>query len=122
MASNGIENFGTFEDWFLATMDRDSAETLRDYGAGAGVCGLTNDSDIWALYDRFGSEIEDLALGAWGAELWEVARDRRVESVGELITLIVHAAAESLAHSLADEFEGDEEEEEEEEEEDEACL
>jgi hypothetical protein len=120
MASNDIENFGTFEDWFLATMDRDSAETLRDYGAEAGVCGLTNYSDIWALYDRFGSEIEGLALEAWGAELWEVARDRSVESIDELITLVVHAAAESLAHSLANEFEDDEEEDELEE--DEACL
>ena len=97
MVKHKCEDYGTFEDWFLGEMDAALAQTLRDYGAGCGVAGLINWSDISALFGRFGSEIEDYATDVWGCELWEVAQQRKVCRVGELVTLLVHAAAEHLA-------------------------
>ena len=116
MTKHECENYGSFEDWFLNTMDKDSAATLREWGAGAGVGGLVNWYDLQALFDCFGGEIERLASDALGVAVWEIAAQREVESVSQLIETLVHAAAEHLAHVHEAEFEGDEEEEEEEEE------
>jgi hypothetical protein len=114
MDIDDIELYGTFEDWFRASVDHDTAKTLRDNEAWA--VGALNDSYmIWALFERFGSDISDLALAQSGMELWEIVSDRKPMSVGHIMEALIHIAAESLAHSLAHEFEGAEEE-------DEACL
>ena len=105
------EQYGSFEDWFLNEMDADQVRTLRDYGASCGVGGLIYQSDIWALFDRFGSEIEDLAKEATGGSLGEIVANQGIESVDQLITQLVWAAAEHLAVTLEDEFDADEEEE-----------
>lgn len=104
MDMDDVEFSDSFEDWFLRTMDRDSIEDLRNFGASF-VGGGFNDPYIkWALFDRFGSTISDLAMPRLGVELWEVARDKKIQCVGDLLEILIHAAAESLAHSLADQF------------------
>lgn len=126
MDIDDIELYGEFEDWFRSTMDRDTVATLRDCGAWA-IGDLNNSYMIWALFERFGSDITQLALDQLGVELWEIANDRKIQSVVGLMEILVHMAAESLAHSLAEEFDDEEAEEEEDEDEDEdeeeeACL
>ena len=104
MDIDDIELYGTFEDWFRGVMDRDTVKTIRENGAWA--IGALNDSYmIWALFDRFGSDISDLALAQSGMELWEMVSDRKPMTVGHIMEELIHIAAESLAHSLADEFE-----------------
>jgi hypothetical protein len=114
MTKHECENYGSFEDWFLNTMDKDSATTLREWGAGAGVGGLVNWYDLQALFDRFGSEIEDLASDHLGLPVWEIAAQRETTSVSQLIEALVHAAAEHLAHVHEAEFDDDDEDEDEE--------
>jgi hypothetical protein len=107
------ERYGSFEDWFLNEMDGDEVRTLRDYGASCGVGGLIYNSDIWALFSRFGSEIEELAREATGESLGELCAHRSIDSVNELVTLLVWATAEHLAMKLEGEFDTEEDNEEE---------
>ena len=102
------EQYGSFEDWFLNEMDRDQVEALRHYGAGCGVSGLINHYDIWALFDRFGSEIESLAEDATGESPVQSGANAGAESVDQLVTHIVWIAAEHLAVKLEEAFEDDE--------------
>lgn len=115
IVTHECENYGTFEDWFLNEIDADQANDLRNYGAGCGLGGLINSYEISALFNRFASEIEDCAKDASGSELWEIAKKREVSSVCELVTLLVHGAAEHLALVHKKMFEEDETAEEEEE-------
>ena len=102
------EQYGSFEDWFLNEMDRDQVEALRLYGASCGVSGLINDYDIWALFDRFGAEIESLAEDATGESPVQIGVNAGAESVGELVRHVVWIAAEHLAVKLEEAFEEDE--------------
>lgn len=101
-----IEFYESFEDWLRDTLDRDDAMILRDSGAWA-IRELNDPYTTWALYEHLGSDITQLALERLGVELWEIANDRKIQSVAGLMEILIHAAAESLAHSLADEFEVD---------------
>lgn len=100
-----IEFYGSLEDWLRDTLDRDDAMILRDSGAWA-IRELNDPYIVLALFEHVG-DIEELALDRLGVELWEVASDSKIKSVVGLMIVLVHAAAESLAHSLADEFEVD---------------
>lgn len=105
MDMDDIEFYESFEDWLRDTLDRNAVTTLRDSGAWA-IPELNDPNTTLALFKDLGG-ITELALDRLGVELWEIARDRKIQSVVELIEILVHAAAESLAHSLADEFEVD---------------
>lgn len=106
MDIDDIEFYESFEDWLRDTLDRDAAMILRDCGAWA-IRELNDPYTTWALHEHLGSDITQLALERLGGELWEIANDRKVQSVVGLMEILVHAAAESLAHSLANEFEVD---------------
>lgn len=105
MDMDDVELSDSFEDWFMRTMDRESIEEMRSCGAWIVGGGLNDPYIKWALFDRFGSTISDLAMARLGVELWEVARDEKIQGLGDLMTILIHAAAESLAHSLAHRFE-----------------
>lgn len=105
MDMDDVELSDSFEDWFMRTMDSEAIEGLRNCGARAVGGGLNDPYIKWALFDRFGSTINDLAMPRLGVELWEVARDQKIQCVGDLLEILIHAAAESMAHSLADQSE-----------------
>ena len=109
MSTRDVSQYGSFEDWFLANMDADSAHTLRNYGASAGVGGLCYYSETVALFNAFEDEIELLAINSLDAEIWKIAAIPRLQSVMELKNFLVWAAAESLAETLKNSFEHEEE-------------
>ncbi|WP_296353206.1 hypothetical protein [Ramlibacter sp.] len=100
MSTRDANLYGSFEDWFLANMDTDSARDLREYGASCGIGGLVYYSDTVPLFHAFQDEIETLATDGYDTELWQLAKACDARGVTQLKNALVWAAAERLAHTL----------------------
>ena len=116
MSTRDVNLYGSFEDWFLANMDADSARVLREYGASCGIGGLIYYSETVALFSSFQSEIETIATEGYDIELWKFARGCGARCMTQLANALVWAAAERLAYQFrshldAIENEADEEQE-----------
>ena len=98
MSTRDVNLYGSFEDWFLANMDADSARDLREHGAGCGIDGLFYYSETVALFSSFQSEIETIATENYDIELWKFARGCGARCMTQLANALVWAAAERLAH------------------------
>ena len=121
MSTRDVNLYGSFEDWFLANMDADTARELRRHGASCGIGGLCYHGETVALFNAFGNEIELLVIDDGDMELWEIAKACDAGGITQLINAMVWIAAERLAHTLEahfDEIEEDEDEDGEECEED----
>ena len=110
MSTRDVNQYGSFEDWFLANMDADSARTLRNYGASAGVGGLCYYSETVALFNAFDDEIERLVTDNYDIDIWEIAKQYDARGVTQLKNCLVWIAAERLAYTLKDSFEDENEE------------
>lgn len=104
MSTRDVNLYGSFEDWFLANMDADSARDLREHGAGCGVGGLVYYSDTVPLFNAFQDEIETIATDDYDTDLWQIAKACDARSITQLKNALVWAAAERLAHTLQDRF------------------
>ena len=51
----------TFREWFTANLTEE-AKDIANHGADAGWSGITYTSDTVQLFDKFGSEIWDMAV------------------------------------------------------------
>ena len=101
MSIKDVNLYGSFEDWFLANMDADSARVLRERGASYGVSGLVYYSETVALFTPFQAEIQYLALEGFATDLWDFARRWDARCMTMLANALVWAAAEQLAHRFA---------------------
>lgn len=101
MPTRNVNRYGSFEDWFLANMDADSARNLREHGASCGIGGLIYYSETTALFSAFQAEIQTIALEDYATELWDFARRRDARCITMLANALVWAAAEQLAHRFA---------------------
>ena len=104
MSTRDVNLYGSFEDWFLANMDADTARDLREHGASCGVGGLCYYSETVALFNAFENEIESLATGDYDTDLWQIANACDARGVTQLKNALVWAAAERLAYMLQDKF------------------
>lgn len=118
MSARDANLYGTFEDWFLANIDADSARDLREHGASCGIGGLCYYGETVELFNAFGNEIELLAIDDGDIELWEIAKASDAGGITQLINALVWMAAERLAHNLEDQLDDQPEEEVEEDESD----
>lgn len=100
MSTRDVNLYGSFEDWFLANIDADSARDLRHYGASCGVGGLCYYSETVALFNAFKDEIERLATDDYETEIWQIAKQCDVRGITQLKNGLVWEAAERLAHKL----------------------
>ena len=110
MSTRDANFYGSFEDWFLANIDADTAHELRRHGAACGVGGLCYYSDTVALFDAFGNEIERLATDDYDMDLWQIAKKSDAGGITQLINSLVWIAAERLAHQLEDQLDAQQEE------------
>jgi hypothetical protein len=99
MSTRDVNLYATFEDWFLANIDADSAHDLREHGASCGVGGLCYYSDTVGLFNAFEDEIERLATDDYETEIWQIAKQCDARGVTQLINAMVWIAAERLAHT-----------------------
>lgn len=104
MSTRDVNLYGSFEDWFLANMDADTARDLREHGASCGIGGLCYYSETVELFNAFGNEIELLAMDDGDMELWEIAKASDAFGITQLKNALVWAAAERLAHTLESHF------------------
>lgn len=105
----------TFRD-LIAALDPADLDTLATHGAGSGIPGMIYTTDLLALYDRHRDELwqrvasdaDDFgsrsALHLLGTLDTETAR---VDDHDGLATLLVWYVAESIAHELVAERDGD---------------
>jgi len=100
MSTRDVNLYGSFEDWFLANMDADSARDLRKYGASCGVGGLCYYSETVGLFNAFEDEIERLATDDYDTDIWQIAKQCDARGVTQLKNALVWIAAEKLAHTL----------------------
>lgn len=100
MSTRDVNLYRTFEDWFLANIDADSARDLREHGASCGIGGLCYYGETVELFNAFGNEIELLAIDDGDMELWEIAKASDACGITQLINALVWMAAERLAHTL----------------------
>ena len=115
MSTRNVNLYGSFEDWFLANIDADSARNLREYGAGCGVGGLCNYSDTVPLFNAFENEIERLATDDYDTDIWQISKNCDARGVTQLINALVWIAAERLAYTLKNHLDEIEEADEEDE-------
>jgi hypothetical protein len=111
MSTRDVNLYGSFEDWFLANIDADSARDLREHGASCGIGGLCYYSETVELFNAFGNEIELLAIDDGDMELWEIAKASDACGITQLINALVWRAAERLAYNLESQLEEIEEDE-----------
>lgn len=111
MSTRKVNLYGSFEDWSLANMDADSARDLREHGASCGVGGLIYYSETVPLFNAFEGEIESIATDDYDIDLWQIAKACDARGVTQLQNALVWAAAERLAHTLANQFDAEEDEE-----------
>lgn len=104
MSTRDVNLYGTFEDWFLANMDADTARDLRKHGASCGIGGLCYYGETVELFNAFGNEIELLVIDDGDMELWEIAKASDACGITQLKNALVWAAAERLAHTLESQF------------------
>ena len=100
MSTRDVNLYGSFEDWFLANIDVDSARDLREHGASCGIGGLCYYSETVGLFNAFEDEIERLATDAYDTDIWQIAKQCDARGVTQLINAMVWIAAERLAHEL----------------------
>ena len=101
MSIRNVNLYGSFEDWFLANMDADSARVLCEHGASCGVGGLVYYGETTALFNAFQDEIETMAMDGYDTELWQFAKACDARGITHLKNALVWAAAEQLAHRFA---------------------
>lgn len=111
MSTRDVNLYGSFEDWFLANMDADTARTLSEHGASCGIGGLSYYSETVGLFNAFEDEIESLATDHFDMNLWQIAKTCDARGVTQLKNALVWAAAERLAYMLQDKFDEEEVEE-----------
>ena len=111
MSKRDVNLYGSFEEWFLANIDADTARDLREHGASCGIGGLCYYSENVELFNAFGNEIELLAIDDGDMELWEIAKASDACGITQLINALVWMAAERLAHTLEDQLDDQPEEE-----------
>lgn len=111
MSTRDVNLYGSFEDWFLANMDADTARDLRKHGASCGIGGLCYYSETVALFNAFEDEIERLATDDYETDIWQIAKNCDARGVTQLKNALVWAAAERLAYTLQDQFDEEEVEE-----------
>ena len=100
MSIRDVNLYGSFEDWFLANIDADSAHDLREHGANCGVGGLVYYSDTVPLFNAFEDEIETMAMDGYDTELWQFAKGCDARGITQLKNALVWSAAERLAHQF----------------------
>ena len=100
MSTRDVNQYGSFEDWFFANMDADSARNLREHGAICGIGGLVYYSDTVPLFNAFQDEIEAIATDNYDTDLWQFAKVCDARGITQLKNALVWAAAERLAHTL----------------------
>ena len=113
MSTRDVNLYGTFEDWFLANMDADTARDLREHGASCGIGGLCYYSETVGLFNAFEDEIERLATDDYDIDIWQIAKHCDARGITQLKNALVWAAAERLAHTLKSQLDIEEIEEEE---------
>lgn len=111
MSKRDVNLYESFEDWFLANIDAESARDLREHGASCGIGGLVYYSDTIPLFNAFQGEIEAIATDDYDTDLWQFAKVCDARGITQLKNALVWAAAERLAHTLQDHFDGEEVEE-----------
>ena len=111
MSTRDVNLYGSFEDWFLANMDADTAHDLRRHGASCGIGGLCYYSETVALFNAFENEIEGLATDDYETDIWQIAKNCDARGITQIINAVVWIAAERLAHTLKDQFDEREEDE-----------
>ena len=104
MSTRDVNLYGSFEDWFLANMDVDSARDLREHGASCGIGGMVYYSDTVPLFNAFQDEIEAIATDNYDRDLWQFAKVCDARGITQLKNALVWAAAERLAHTLESQF------------------
>lgn len=104
MSIRDVNLYRTFEDWFLANMDADTARDLREHGASCGIGGLCYYSETVGLFNAFEDEIERLATDDYDTEIWQIAKQCDARGITQLKNALVWAAAELLAHTLESQF------------------
>ncbi len=104
MSTRDVNLYGSFEDWFLANMDADTARDLREHGASCGIGGICYYGETVELFNAFENEIEILATDDYETDIWQIAKDCDASSITQLKNALVWAAAERLAHTLESHF------------------
>src|SRR5450759_5849060 len=101
----------SFREWLEEELDEDQRNEIRQHGARIGIGGLTNHSDMRALWESFDQEIWDVALGQWSLEQFVAKQEFFGPTMfqEEMIWL----ATEILVSEIEEEDEEDEDEEEE---------
>ena len=100
MSTRDVNLYGSFEDWFLANIDADSAHDLRKHGASCGIGGLSYYSETVGLFNAFEDEIERLSTHNYDTDIWQIAKHCDARGVTQLINAMVWIAAERLAYQF----------------------
>ena len=104
MSTRDVNLYGSFEDWFLANMDADTARDLREHGASCGIGGLCYYGETVGLFNAFEDEIERLATDDYDTDIWQIAKQCDTRGVTQLINAMVWMAAERLAYKFERHF------------------
>lgn len=97
----------TFRGWFMANL-KDNARDIANHGADCGFSGITYNRDAAKLFDKFDSEIWDIAyeeaqsMGCKSIPEF-IAGFRRIDMADDIVTfktLMVWFACEHLAREM----------------------
>ena len=95
-----LESYRSFDHWFLANVDADTARGLREHGAVWGVSAIKTHADAIALFNVFEDAIEQLATDHYEVRLWKIAKASEARRISHLQNTLVMTAIERLAHLL----------------------
>lgn len=101
----------SFQNWFKANLN-EYAEDIASYGADTGYPYITYTSHTVKIFDKFASEIWDMAVEdaeAMGyknvaAMIAEFARSDMLDSIDSFKNLMVWYACEKFAQQLTDDY------------------
>jgi hypothetical protein len=110
MSTRDVNKYGSFEDWFLANIDAESARNLREHGASCGIGGLCYYSETSALFQAFEDEIERLATDNYDTDIWQIAKASDARGITQIINALVWIAAERLAYQLKSQLDAQQDE------------
>ncbi len=95
-----LDSYRSFDHWFLANVDADTARGLREHGAVWGVSAIKTHADAIALFTVFEAAIEQLATDHYEVRLWKIAKVSEARRISDLQYTLVMMAIERLAHLL----------------------
>jgi hypothetical protein len=99
-SSRSLDSYRSFDHWFLANVDADTARGLREHGAVWGVSAIKTHADAIALFNVFEDAIEQLATDYYQVRLWKIAKASDSHRISNLQYTLVMMAIEQLAHIL----------------------